>query len=230
MHQSCYGITILPAGDWLCNLCIAYSPDEAKNTECVVCSVKGGAMKLCNLRKKSAFKQKIWSQRIRDLDNNEMELEPEMQSPNQNKTNKVNECNTNNTPKIHDTEIIQTPKKSECEDPSDDKNQETIPKLQILNTLQTKALSSPEMNYDNSSKINGISDRLIIEGDLNTVKTDMNQDLKSIESSGSFKISQKETLKSTTLKKKRRIKKKNILKKKKFQESDSKETVLGKIE
>jgi hypothetical protein len=51
VHQSCYGIVVLPQDDWICYPCIAFGVEEAKTVECVLCPVKGGAMKPCNLKK-----------------------------------------------------------------------------------------------------------------------------------------------------------------------------------
>lgn len=52
VHQSCYGIIDVPADDWICNVCKITHNTEL---ECILCPVKGGAMKQCNVKKSSAF-------------------------------------------------------------------------------------------------------------------------------------------------------------------------------
>lgn len=40
VHQACYGITSIPAGQWLCRTCAS-----GERPECVLCPNKNGAMK-----------------------------------------------------------------------------------------------------------------------------------------------------------------------------------------
>lgn len=47
VHQSCYGVPIVPKGEWLCSPCAAnYTPDDL---ECELCSKKGGALSECTV-------------------------------------------------------------------------------------------------------------------------------------------------------------------------------------
>ena len=55
VHQSCYGIVVLPKEDWICHPCIACGPEKSKFIQCVCCPVKGGAMKPTMLKKSSSF-------------------------------------------------------------------------------------------------------------------------------------------------------------------------------
>jgi len=55
VHQSCYGIVVIPKEDWICHPCIAYGLEKSKDIECVCCPVKGGAMKPTMLKKSSSF-------------------------------------------------------------------------------------------------------------------------------------------------------------------------------
>jgi hypothetical protein len=50
VHQSCYGIVVLPKDDWHCYPCLAFGPEKAKLQTCILCPVKGGAMKPCQLK------------------------------------------------------------------------------------------------------------------------------------------------------------------------------------
>jgi hypothetical protein len=56
VHQSCYGINNLTLEDWICDSC-RISPEE--ELDCILCPVKGGAMKQCNLKKTSTFYNSI---------------------------------------------------------------------------------------------------------------------------------------------------------------------------
>ena len=49
VHQICYGILTDNIDHWLCDACKKMSLDDAQNLECVLCPVKGGAMKQINL-------------------------------------------------------------------------------------------------------------------------------------------------------------------------------------
>lgn len=56
VHQKCYGIAVVPKDDWICHSCKIYNNDTiSNNIECVLCPVKGGAMKPCSLKKSSMF-------------------------------------------------------------------------------------------------------------------------------------------------------------------------------
>jgi hypothetical protein len=55
VHQSCYGIVVLPKEDWICHPCTAFGREKSKLIQCVCCPVKGGAMKPSTLKKSSNF-------------------------------------------------------------------------------------------------------------------------------------------------------------------------------
>ena len=49
VHQNCYGILTDNSENWICDVCKQMTKEEAQNLECVLCPVKGGAMKQINL-------------------------------------------------------------------------------------------------------------------------------------------------------------------------------------
>ena len=49
VHQNCYGILTDNSDNWLCDACKIMTKEEAQNLECILCPVKGGAMKQINL-------------------------------------------------------------------------------------------------------------------------------------------------------------------------------------
>ena len=54
IHQKCYGVLVIPDGDWICHLCKSFKDIYyCKNMECILCPNLGGAMKPCTLRKSS---------------------------------------------------------------------------------------------------------------------------------------------------------------------------------
>ena len=55
VHQSCYGIVVLPKEDWICHPCTAFGLEKSKLIQCVCCPVKGGAMKPSTLKKSNNF-------------------------------------------------------------------------------------------------------------------------------------------------------------------------------
>ena len=55
VHQNCYGIINIPEEDWLCYPCQAYEDEKSKDIECILCPIKGGAMKPSLLKYKSSF-------------------------------------------------------------------------------------------------------------------------------------------------------------------------------
>ena len=52
---NCYGIINIPEEDWLCYPCQAYEDEKSKDIECILCPIKGGAMKPSLLKCKSSF-------------------------------------------------------------------------------------------------------------------------------------------------------------------------------
>ena len=55
VHQNCYGILTNNSENWLCDACQVMSKEEAQNLECILCPVKGGAMKRVNLPENCQF-------------------------------------------------------------------------------------------------------------------------------------------------------------------------------
>jgi hypothetical protein len=43
----CYGILVIPKDDWICDACQVFGKEKAYELECLLCPVKGGAMKPC---------------------------------------------------------------------------------------------------------------------------------------------------------------------------------------
>jgi len=71
VHQQCYGIVTIPEEDWLCYPCQFYDNDEkAKQIECILCPVKGGAMKPSSLKMKSSFLRDVMILRRDNYRNN----------------------------------------------------------------------------------------------------------------------------------------------------------------
>lgn len=44
VHQRCYGIPVIPKGDWICNVCLNFGP-QGKCLRCPLCDKRGGALK-----------------------------------------------------------------------------------------------------------------------------------------------------------------------------------------
>jgi len=55
VHQSCYGITDIPNEDWLCETCRKLNLGNADSLECIICPIKGGAMKETQIKKTNSF-------------------------------------------------------------------------------------------------------------------------------------------------------------------------------
>ena len=70
VHQNCYGILTNNSENWLCDACAIMSKEEAQNLECVLCPVKGGAMKRINLPENCQFLKNL-----KKLRKNELNLE-----------------------------------------------------------------------------------------------------------------------------------------------------------
>ena len=70
VHQYCYGILTNNSDHWLCDACKIMSKEETQNLECILCPVKGGAMKRVNLPENCKF---IYS--LKKLRKNELNLE-----------------------------------------------------------------------------------------------------------------------------------------------------------
>ena len=68
VHQNCYGILTNNIENWLCDACLCMSKDEAQNLECILCPVKGGAMKKVNLPKNCKFIQNLEKIRKNEFD------------------------------------------------------------------------------------------------------------------------------------------------------------------
>ena len=68
VHQNCYGILTNNIENWLCDACLCMSKDEAQNLKCILCPVKGGAMKKVNLPKNCKFIQNLEKIRKNEFD------------------------------------------------------------------------------------------------------------------------------------------------------------------
>ena len=55
VHQNCYGILTDNSDNWICDACKVMTKEEAQNLECILCPVKGGAMKQINLPSECEF-------------------------------------------------------------------------------------------------------------------------------------------------------------------------------
>lgn len=49
MHQTCYGIPVVPQGDWICDVCLNFK-EKGKYLRCPLCDKRGGAMKPSNIK------------------------------------------------------------------------------------------------------------------------------------------------------------------------------------
>ena len=70
VHQNCYGILTDNSDNWICDACKLMTKQEAQNLECVLCPVKGGAMKQIDLPINCQFLQNLQKMR-----KNEFEIE-----------------------------------------------------------------------------------------------------------------------------------------------------------
>lgn len=127
VHQSCYGIVTIPEGDWLCNVC---NLSDTERVECVLCPVKGGAMKPCSLRKTSNLYTTIMNLRKESSHLVRFELQQ-----NHKKTieNNLSESLSNNS------ESSKTNK-------------------QTAKTSPNKIKSNPSIDLNNKNKINGLNE------------------------------------------------------------------------
>ncbi len=62
VHQNCYGIIDLPEGDWVCHPCRAFE-DKSRDVECLLCPVRGGAMKPSTIKKNLQIANIIYKMR-----------------------------------------------------------------------------------------------------------------------------------------------------------------------
>ena len=70
VHQYCYGILTNDSEHWLCEACSSMSKEESQNLECILCPVKGGAMKRANLPENCQFLQNLKKLRKNEYDLN----------------------------------------------------------------------------------------------------------------------------------------------------------------
>ena len=68
VHQNCYGILTNNSENWLCEACAIMSKEESQNLECVLCPVKGGAMKRIDLPENCQFLKNLKKLRKNELD------------------------------------------------------------------------------------------------------------------------------------------------------------------
>ena len=70
VHQTCYGILTNNSEHWLCEPCSLMSKEESQKLECILCPVKGGAMKRVNLPENCQFLQNLKKLRKKEYDLN----------------------------------------------------------------------------------------------------------------------------------------------------------------
>ena len=77
VHQKCYGIFQVPSEDWICDVCKSFGLNKGKLLRCLLCSVRGGAMKPTTISSRDPFfsKQK-YSVRSGSKDEKDSENEP----------------------------------------------------------------------------------------------------------------------------------------------------------
>ena len=68
VHQNCYGILTNNSENWLCEACAIMSKEESQSLECVLCPVKGGAMKRIDLPENCQFLKNLKKLRKNELD------------------------------------------------------------------------------------------------------------------------------------------------------------------
>ena len=68
VHQNCYGILTNNSENWLCEACAIMTKEESQNLECVLCPVKGGAMKRIDLPENCQFLKNLKKLRKNELD------------------------------------------------------------------------------------------------------------------------------------------------------------------
>ena len=70
VHQNCYGILTNDSDNWLCDACKVMSKEEAQNLECILCPVRGGAMKQVDLPADCEYLKNL-----KKIRNNEFDLQ-----------------------------------------------------------------------------------------------------------------------------------------------------------
>ncbi len=70
VHQNCYGILTNNSENWLCDACAVMSKEESENLDCILCPVKGGAMKRVYLPENCQF-----IKNLKKIRKNEFDLE-----------------------------------------------------------------------------------------------------------------------------------------------------------
>ena len=68
VHQNCYGIMTNDCENWLCDACKIMTKEESLNLECLLCPVRGGAMKQINLPSDCQFVKNLKKIRNKELD------------------------------------------------------------------------------------------------------------------------------------------------------------------
>lgn len=62
IHACCYGVSLpFPIEDFVCDVCKKFSLSDGENLECLLCPVKGGAMKKCILKPNTSYLNNILS-------------------------------------------------------------------------------------------------------------------------------------------------------------------------
>ena len=158
VHQKCYGILIVPEGDWICHLCdIFKNPEVAKNMECILCSKLGGAMKPCTLKKSShSYKMMIKNRNSPYLkDNNFKNINLNNNLINFNNCNEIkNEKNMENlnNDKINDTNnnIIINDNNNQINNTENHQNNNNYTIINDLNSSTQNLPSNNQLNNNNN--------------------------------------------------------------------------------
>ena len=89
VHQNCYGIIDIPKDDWNCYSCLGFGIYQSKEIECILCPVRGGAMKPSLLKKNTSFYSSIYNQRKKNDDDNIIKFDMEMINVNNDVMNEI---------------------------------------------------------------------------------------------------------------------------------------------
>ena len=211
IHQKCYGVLIIPDGDWICHLCKSFKDiNYCKNMECILCPNLGGAMKPCTLRKSShSYKVMIKNRKnpflkdnfnkIYNLNNSISEDNKDNKNAFENKINNVlkNEkslytipesilSNSDNNQNIMTPPPVDSIMKIVNNNINMNKKND-LNSLNNINSLQTNSLNN---NYYNDNNINILQNNQL---EISCRSSNINKDTDSIISnSSSNKINTKE--------------------------------------
>jgi hypothetical protein len=159
IHASCYGVSIpIPIEDFVCDVCKKFSLSDGENLECLLCPVKGGAMKKCILKPNSNFYNNIMNLKKGEICEKKNNPQIKNTKPAKNLNNEKNNKNVKICKK--------TPKKS-----SQISNNK-ISKLNFDSPISLKSSSQIENNDEADQP-----DRTVIN-DLNNLSSNTNTNTK----------------------------------------------------